>query len=414
MKNSYPFPWKKTSLALSLGMLLFFASAAQCVNNLGTHSYDTLITGIGYGNYTIQFPKWNPDSGLLVSVKINAIVSVQYSFTLKNADTLNSTYSITVGQEDVISSPLMSSPYDNITEQRLGDFPLNPGVSLSQGPFSFLNNYINTDSITDNVGLFLGEGPVSFVYSPSTYTNVHSSNNASYSYRATAFDTTHFSITYLYCMNEGVLATDLTHFAAVAEDPETVLLSWDAVNEVDGRVYQIQRSNDGTEFVTVGSLPAMAGSMGTAEYRYEDHLSGPSLVLPVIGAASGKWYYRLQISDGGHLSYSAIREVTMGGSGNPGLMVYPNPAANFVNLVFGVAATGSGTGMNGSGTGVTTGDWQVELWSANGNLVYRNVYFKSLGIRIDFQHKLAAGTYFVRATNMRGAGDYVSSFVVVQ
>ena len=79
----------KGSMAFCLGILLFFGSglpsAGQCGNTLGVRSYDTLLTGPGYGVYAVSFPKWNPDSGTLVSVTLTALVSQQYSFTLKNA-----------------------------------------------------------------------------------------------------------------------------------------------------------------------------------------------------------------------------------------------------------------------------------------------------------------------------------------
>ncbi|HEX9511326.1 MAG TPA: hypothetical protein VF939_12640, partial [Puia sp.] len=288
---------KKVGLSLCAGMILYFSSPAQCVNNMATRSYDTVLTGIGYGNYLVNFPKWNPDSGLLASVKINARVSVHYAFTLKNVDWASSTYSLWVGREDAISSVAMSNAYDNITEQKIGVFPLASGSSLSEGPFSFLDNYVNTDSITGNTAGFLGTGKVSFAYSPVTYTTLHTNNNSSYSYSSTVQDTVHFSLTYLYCKSGGVLATRLTRFSAVLQDPATVQLAWSAVNEIAGSQYQVQRSQDGQHFTTITSLGAMssggqdgpgAGGIrggGMADYAYNDNLPA---------GAAGKWYYRLQ------------------------------------------------------------------------------------------------------------------------
>jgi hypothetical protein len=406
MKILDPSFWKAAGLTMCAGMILHFSLSAQCVNNMATRSYDTVLTGIGYGDYRVRFPKWNPDSGLLASVKINARVSVHYAFALKNVDRIPSIYSLWVGREDLISSPAMSSPYDNITEQKIGVFPLNSGGLLSEGPFTFLDNYGNTDSITGNTAPFLGTDSVSFSYSPITYTTLHTNNGSSYSYGSTALDTVHFSLTYLYCKGGGILATNLTRFTALLQDPATVHLAWSAVNAVADRQYRVQRSRDGLHFTTIASLRAMsapsdnggqddpgAGGIwggGTTDYTYDD-------TLPAV--ATGKWYYRLQMTDPTGIAWSVIKEVTVERTGGGGVSVYPNPAVNFVDLAFDPGA--------GSGAG-----WQVELTTADGSRIRSGNYGKSNNIRIDFPYKLSAGIYFIRTTDLRGGQRFINRILI--
>jgi hypothetical protein len=398
---------KKWILALCLGIAYFFCSAfpsaGQCGNTLGSRSYDTLVTGPGYGTYSVSFPKWNPDSGALISVKISAIVSLQYSFTLKNADLMPSLYTINVGRYDQISSPAMSSMYTNITEQSIGAYALNPGASVSRPPFSFLANYANIDSITDQVAPFVGTGSLSFVYAPITYTDVHTNNNASYSFAAAATDSIHFSVSYQYC-SIGLLASSLIRFAAVLQDPSTVQLSWTMANEQGGRHYEVQESTDGLNFTSVGELSSVTGGTGTMDYQFP-------WSLPT--ATQHKWFFRLKIDAvDGRSSYSDIKLVTMGTSDGGGLSVYPNPASNFVNIGFdGVARDAGSAGRNGA-TGAPAGDWQVDLFSADGRLLQRELYSRVHSVRLNFRQSLARGTYFLRATDRVTNQIYTSSFLV--
>ena len=397
MKLHDPSFRKKASLALCVGMILHVASFAQCAGNMATRSYDTLITGIGYGTFQVRFPKWNPDSGLLAAAVIKARVSVQYGFTLTNVNVGSTIYTLWVGREDQFSSLSMSGDYDNITEQKIGVFTLDPGSSITKTPFTFLDNYVNTDSITGTAP-FLGTDSANFVYSPVTYTTLHTNNNSSYSYTSAARDTVHFSLTYLYCKGGGggsVLATNLTRFEAILQDPVTVHLDWSAENEVEGRQYAVQRSQDGQHFTTVGLLPAGGvssgagtggpGSSGTTDYTYDDKLpAGPA----------GKWYYRLQLTDDNGSVYSVIKEITIAEKG--GLSIYPNPAVDFVDLVF----------DQGSGAG-----WQVEILAVDGSRIQSGNYTQPNNLHIGFLHILPAGVYFIRAMEWQGQRSYIKRII---
>ncbi|HEY4207689.1 MAG TPA: hypothetical protein VGM31_12780, partial [Puia sp.] len=190
MKNYDLFPWKKTLIALSMGMILQGGVSAQTADNLSIRTYDTVITGPGYGTYHFTFPKWNLDSGLLVSVKISAVVTVQYGYSLTNTSGTVGTYGLYVGREDYFTSPALSAAYDNVNEQNIGSYTMNPGDQVSKAPFAVLNNYVNKDSITGNTAPFLGTGTVNFTYSPITYTSIHMSNTDSYGYHASASEVT--------------------------------------------------------------------------------------------------------------------------------------------------------------------------------------------------------------------------------
>ena len=430
---------RKVCLSLCVGMILHMETRSQCLNNLGTRLYDTVLNGIGYGTYTIRLPRWNPDSGTLVSVRVGVGVNIQYGFTLKNVDAIPSIYTLTVGREDYITSPAMAVPYDNTVEQKIGVYPLLPNAAFSQAPFALLNNYANTDSITTNVASFLGRDSITFTYSPVTYTNLRTNNNSSYNYQATAQDGMNFSLTYLYCRSGTVLASGLTNWSAVPENAGAVLLSWAVVNEVSGRVYEIERSPDGQHFSTVGTVGVVVGATGNgigpgggagtasgasgsgtatgngvAEHVYTDHLpgGGGNGAGNGVSGAGAKWYYRLRIVDPATVAYSDVRMVTAGGAGtavNQGMRVYPSPATGYINLVIGQALTGA-TGA--AGAWQTGAGWQVDILSGSGVLIQRGYYPPTHTVRVDFQRKLSSGTYFVRVADLRGQAHFASSFII--
>ncbi len=385
MRNYDPSFLLKVGLALCIGTILHLSSHAQCANSLATRTYDTSLTSNGFGIYNISAPQWSPDSGLLVSVKLSAVVSSQYGFTLRNADTLPAAFSLTLGQEDLISGSALSSTYNNIMSTFIQTYPLLPQEGVTRAPFAFLSNHYSTDSITGNVTPFLGTGQVNLSYMSFTYTNLNTANNATYYYSTDISNTMTFSVQYLYCMGGVTLAANLTRFSAAAAPPRSASLSWSAVNEAAGRVYDIQRSGDSKTFTTVGSVPA-TGSEESADYAYTDN-------LPDSGTDS--WYYRLQIHDEGNLTFSPVRQVTIASTAKT-LQVYPNPATSYINLITGQAA----------------GNWQVDIFAANGNLVQRATILESSTLHLDFTNHLAAGTYFVRLLDLHSGKNYTTSFII--
>jgi type IX secretion system substrate protein len=390
----------KMSLALWAGMVCCFSSIGQSgaggAPAILSRTYDTLLTGFGYSNYNLTFPQWDPQTGTLAAVRIRALVTVQYGFTLKNVDVVPSTYTIIAGREDAFSSPAMAVAYDNIFEQKVGSWLLNPGGVQSQLPFPVLNQYNNTDSITGNIAGFMGTGTFSLSYSPITYTDIRTDNNSSYSFRANVHDTTHFSVTYFYSPSGVVLATGLMGFTATLQPPGLVQLVWTAANETAGRQYVVEASRDGLFFAGVSESMPSALRSGAVDYQYPYKLPSGS---------QGKWYFRIRITGAdGTIDYSVIREVTVVvdpgggvGAGSSGMILYPNPAADFVNLSF---------------ADPVLRDWQVEIYSADGRLIQRNDYLQSGNILVNFPFKLVPGTYFVRATDRQSSRSLVAPLMV--
>jgi type IX secretion system substrate protein len=380
---SYPL---KMGLALCLGILIHTACLGQCDSNLSTRTFDTTLTGNGFQTFKLSFPQWDPDSGLLVSVKLSAQVSSMYGFTLTNEGAASSAYpySLTIGQEDVISGSALSSPYTGLTYQNIGSWSLSPDQSVTYAPFVFLNDHITSDSITSAVTPFLGTSQVNLSYMSFTYTDLTAENNSTYQYTDNISNAMKFSVQYLFCQSGGVLATNLTAWSAQLVNPGQVRLSWTDAVAVAGRQYGIQRSTDGQIFTTITTITAEPGSASN-DYSYMDRLPE---------GVSGTLYYRLQLIDAGQTSLSPVRTVTIPREDHT-LRVYPNPATSYLDLT----------------TGQPPGDWLIEIFSAAGNLVQKQLALQSSNIHISLNINISSGVYFIRATDLRGQRNYTASFV---
>jgi uncharacterized repeat protein (TIGR01451 family) len=96
---------------------------------------------------------------------------------------------------------------------------------------------------------------------------------------------------------------------------------WTTSTEINTSHFNIQRSENGREFKTVGKVAAE----GTGSYSFTDPLTTNNLPLTI--------YYRLEIVDkDGSKTYSDIKQIRLNQLTNQLINVYPNPAKGFVTI----------------------------------------------------------------------------------
>jgi uncharacterized repeat protein (TIGR01451 family) len=96
---------------------------------------------------------------------------------------------------------------------------------------------------------------------------------------------------------------------------------WTTSTEINTSHFNIQRSENGREFKTVGKVAAE----GTGSYSFTDPLTTNNLPLTI--------YYRLEIVDkDGSKTYSDIKQIRLNQLTNQLINVYPNPAKDVITI----------------------------------------------------------------------------------
>jgi uncharacterized delta-60 repeat protein len=119
----------------------------------------------------------------------------------------------------------------------------------------------------------------------------------------------------------GILPVSIASFSATKKQG-SVEVNWQTAGELNIASYEVQRSSDGRNFITVGKLQASASSL-SGKYSFTD-----SKPLKAVS------FYRLKIVHVDQsLTYSRIVAITMN-SASVGLQSFPNPVSTTVNLQF--------------------------------------------------------------------------------
>jgi hypothetical protein len=371
--------------------LLPFALMAQCgLGFVEQHvTYTSNLSTAGGNTYPVSVPQFNPTAGqTILSAVYSSFVTTSNNLGFTNNNGVEEIFFPQVDRQDIVRLGGTLVTANNVTSAYSPFVDLLPGASATFGPTVVYNNSpIIYDSITNAATLatnYVGAGSLSLSYSSNFFVNnvpVGVTANSSFN------DNITFAVTYYYC-TPYILAANFMSFTAIRENASTALLKWSTTNEEPGRTYDVEVTQTGSDFSTVGSLPSSAtGSDANYSYGYS---------IPT--GATGKLFFRIkQIDVDGSVTYSVVCVLNLDGGGAP-FSIYPNPATSFVNLTL------PGANQN----------WQVDIITADGNLVQRNAFANTSLGTINFARKLAAGVYFVRATNTNSAEQHVASFVIPQ
>jgi len=117
------------------------------------------------------------------------------------------------------------------------------------------------------------------------------------------------------------LPVELISFSAVVDD-QNVNLNWQTASETNSDYFEIERSNDGFTFQSVGHVNAAGSSSTLINYSFTDWYAVDSLT-----------YYRLsEVDNDGKSSSRSI--VTVDRNKSSEFSVYPNPINNDLHIFF--------------------------------------------------------------------------------
>ena len=124
-----------------------------------------------------------------------------------------------------------------------------------------------------------------------------------------------------------VLPVELVNFSAKKQNEKTALLEWLTASEKDHDYFEIERSIDGKNFVSIGRIMGKGSANQSFFYEHIDN-------KPIRGAN----YYRLKIvAQNGNLIYSRIEVLYFDNHEPLEMTLFPNPARledNFVQIAF--------------------------------------------------------------------------------
>lgn len=182
-------------------------------------------------------------------------------------------------------------------------------------------------------------------------------------------------------------------FRATGQGPDQVFLDWSTVSEFDNDRFEVQRSEDGKIFQTIGVVKGYWNAVVQTEYGFLDDQAHPGIL-----------HYRLkQVSGSGEVSFSEVRMVTLFAVENVAigfeLNCFPNPSSGWVNVSYrsiGPASTDSG--------------FELVVFNAAGKLVMRKK-----GVPSDFPLDLSsmdAGIYQLMLQNRKQEVEGIQRIII--
>jgi len=184
---------------------------------------------------------------------------------------------------------------------------------------------------------------------------------------------------YLYFGFSAALPVNFLSFTATAETAD-VLLNWATAQEENSDHFEIERSSDNSNFVSLGQVTAAHNSSLQTNYSYTD-----------ASPANGNNYYRLKEVDlDGQSIYSKVVSVNFGGTQQKVVTVYPNPAHESFQLQF---------------KNMQTGRYEMSLLSPVGQVIQsRSIQVNNpanYAEVVPLNSGLAQGTYIIRLVDQQ-------------
>lgn len=218
-------------------------------------------------------------------------------------DDLNQT--ITAG----VNPPITSYNAFTITDSSLYKFPTKPLSPAGQ------HSDVNYSSVIDNV---IVNNIMASWYLPSSATVLSNVASLVAGYGTTTTD--HYPVFSQFSFTPPVpLPVQLVSFTGIEQD-QTSKLTWVTAGENNSKLFNIQRSSNGSGFVTIGTVAAAGNTSAGATYTFTDE-------QPLTGDD----YYRLQQVDiDGKFTYSNTIRLNFAGALT--VRIDPNPAHGTANL----------------------------------------------------------------------------------
>jgi hypothetical protein len=171
-----------------------------------------------------------------------------------------------------------------------------------------------------------------------------------------------------------ILPLSFENLNASSNGNHTVSVSWTIAQQRDAKGYNVERSNNGSDWNTVGFVAAQDNNATELNYQYTDANPGTGMI-----------YYRIEaINEQGNESYSAVKTVEIADQSASAIALWPNPAKDIVNI------------QNKSEANAT-----VSIYTQSGSLV-RQMQLQPGTASVNISN-LSFGAYIVHVSNADGS-----------
>jgi hypothetical protein len=157
-----------------------------------------------------------------------------------------------------------------------------------------------------------------------------------------------------------------------------VQIDWSSFTEVNLRHYEIERSGDGRNFVSAGTVNGNANSVMREYFSWKDYT-----------ATNGVLFYRVKTVDADHKPlYSTIVRINISQSTTSGILIYPNPVTD--------------RRLSMEAGYLKAGEYKVTVYDRTGRAVRRQILEHTGGIitqQVTLLSSSSPGLYTLTITN---------------
>lgn len=316
---------------------LFFhtkLAAQTCPNSgpPGSVAYDTTIAfPTGTTSIPVKFPQFDPQQGLMVTcvrlcVTITGVID---SLAMQNFASTPQTGTFNYIRNDQITGPGFSTPLSNSVNLSYGPFGLTaydgiPGAGTdfhSMAHDTILNQQL-CRTLSDSIAIvpFYGTDSVTYNYDISVSTAAAITGGSS---SALVLTSALVNFRFQYCTCPAfTLPGNIYNFDVERVSGKKVMLSWKEFASDDHYHYEIEMSQNGDAFSTIGTVAK--NSNGNLGYTYLYDL--PS---------DGRYFFRIkQVDTRGRGFISMVKSINTTSDVPVRFSLYPNPSNGIVGIKF--------------------------------------------------------------------------------
>lgn len=347
----------------SAGALLTASSPSLSANNTVTQAVNTSNNNY-YAASCAAICKVVPSGGSPISGNVTSQVWVEGAVpTVAGAPFVQRHYQIAPATGGATATATVTlyfsqAEFDNFNADAASALNLPTGPADAAGKANLRIGKYTGSSVTGLPASYSG----GVVLNPSDANIVW---NASFSRWEVSIDVVGFS-GFIVQTNTFVLPIKLVSFTAQLNN-NTALVKWEIAQPEDGSSFELQRSVTGRDFVTINT---QQGDLSKKLFSYTD-----------ASITTGRYYYRLQITDNnGKITFSDIIFVRSGSSVQE-ITLYPNPVKK-------------GENIRVSLQNITAR--KIEVTSVTGQLIWSNRNNSTGSFTISLPSSIAKGIYLVK------------------